>query len=284
MQNLSFYNFLFISIPEEFLIVLFSAALLGRKEVFRLSTLIVTTIITAVTFETERVLLYNNNQILCVIVQLISLIFILYLWFKISYVESLIVSLLALIIVSTVLAAIVAVGMVIIKNVFSSYSSALWVKIIIMIPELATISLISLTVYKKNIIRINLRVKELNMFQERKVRFAVLVLTFTFFITIVNYKIFLKYLSVFTSSYDKLLLLTSIAATIIFAAAIIIYSLKLIKNIQNEEKVKRESIDKEYAQNILYMCKLLEGKELDEVGNILHSLKRDSLKKLDMYS
>lgn len=284
MQSFSFYNFLLISIPEEFLIVLFSAALLGRKEIFKLSTLIVTAIITAVAFETERVLFYNSNQMLCVILQLISLIFIICLCFKISYIESLTISLISLLIVSAILASIVAIGMVIVKHIFSSYSSDLLVKIIIMIPELAILSLISLTVYKKNIIRVNLKVKEVSIFQKRKMHFSVLILTITFFIAMINYKIFLKYLSVFTSSYDKLLLLTSIAATIIFAVTVTIYSSKLIKSIQDEEKFKRESVDKEYAQNILYMCTLLEGEKIDEIGNILFSLKRDLLNKVEKRS
>ncbi len=269
-MNFSMTSFLLISVPEELLMVILAYTLLRKKEI-RISNILLAGIITAISFEFIRILC--DNSIFSALCQLIALTIILYFMFQLKGLESLVVSLLTIIIFTTVVGTVVNIGLVLVKHNFNDYLNTFSLKLVLVIPELAIVGLLSYTIYKTKIVKLCFPINDINKYQVRKIRFLVLQMTSTLVILLINYRIFLNYNKVFVSQFDNFLVLSSVLASLFFTSLLIYNALKIFKDIKKEEQLKVQSLSMEFVQNMDYVCTLIKNGDYEEVNSLIAGFK-----------
>jgi len=267
-------KFLIISLPEEIVLCFFAWSLLSNRHSISYIRIIVAGIMAAMTFDLIS-FLFGNNATLIAIMQLISLISILYFLYNIRILESMVVSLITLVIASAIIGTIVSTGLIITGYTYVQYDRSNFIKLIFLIPELAVLGTIALILFKTNIIRLNFKSEVLGKKFTTKMRFITLQLTFTFIILLTYFSIFFIYLTHRSRGYDKLLIILSISVSLIFALITIRSTLKLINDIKMHEAYKKELLTAEVIQNLEYLNILLEQKEYAELECVLKKLQQN---------
>ncbi|MDP4180766.1 MAG: hypothetical protein Q8942_06715 [Bacillota bacterium] len=263
-----------MSVPEEFLLAFFAWTILGKKDSVKFRNVIATALITAIAFASIQVL-SNSNITLMAIFNLVIFTVIIFFTYNLSLFESLVSSLLTIVIGTLIQAVTANVGLIITSFSLDDIESSRKLKLMFFIPYLVFFAVLSLVIYKLNIKVLNFKKKKSSIYYFSRIRFIVLQLTFTLLIIILNFRLYWSNKKLFDSPNDKVLIIMNFAFVVFFTILIVISVFKMGKSIQAEEERKRAYDGREIFQNIDYLCKLMEMKEYSEVEKMLEYIKSD---------
>lgn len=275
MEQFSLLEFLTMSIPEEFLFCFFVWTILGKKDTVKFRMVIFTTLITAIAF--VGVQFFSNWDLaLTGILNLSVFTVIIFFTYNLSVFESIISSLLAIVISTLIQFVIMNVGVLITDYKLNTMEQLPYkIRLLLFIPTFIFYCLLSLIIYKLNIKVLNFKSKKSSAYYLNRIRFIVLQLTFTFIIIIFNVRLYWNNKVLFDSFNDKVLVIMNLTLIAIFTILIVVSVFKLGKGIQLEEEQKRSFDGREFLQNIDYLCKLMEMKDYIEAEKMLEYIKKD---------
>lgn len=274
MEQSTLFNFITMSIPEEFLMVFFTLIILGKKDDIKLSIVFLTSIVTAAVFLGTQCLLYPDVVIVAVI-NLIAFALIMYFIFKLNLVEAIVGVLLTQVVSLIIQSTVLNICFLITDFNIDDLSENSIIKLAFSWPAFVIFGVVAIVLYKYNIKVLNFKKNNTSVHDINKVRYVVLQLSFTFLILIFNFKLYFFNKNLFVSSYDKLLISINLCLVVLFTVLVVRSAFIMGKSIQEEEERKRKFDGREIIQNIDYLCKLMDLKKYDEVSNILISMKSE---------
>ena len=268
-----FWEFLFVSLPEQFLMALFVWVILGRRESIRFRNVLVVGFSVAIMFFVTKELLDQNY--LATVPQVIAFLLIFYSCYRLNLFEAIIGSLITFVVFLAIQGTIVnIVGLftgITEKEVISNFQ----VRVLVLTFYCSITALLTYFLYTNNISIYFLSNKKADKLQTGRMRFLTLQLTFALGVMSINYIIFLRNIEVFTTITDKVLLFSSVFVTIFFTIFLVRSVFKMGEIIQKEEEQKRQMDGREIIQNIEYLYTLIDEKKYDELEKILRSMKND---------
>jgi len=275
MEQFSLVEFLTMSIPEEFLLCFFVWTILGKKDTVKFRMVLATTLITAIAFVGFQ--FFSNWELaLTGILNLLVFTVIIFFTYKLSAFESIISSLLSMVISTLIQFVVMNVSVLITNNKLNTIEGLPYkTRLLLFIPTFILYCLLSLIIYKLNIKVLNFKSKKTNAYYLNRIRFIVLQLTFTFIIILFNIRLYWNNKLLFNSFNDKVLVFMNLTLIAVFTILIVISVFRLGKGIQMEEEQKRSFDNREFLQNIDYLSKLMEMKDYLEAEKILEYIKND---------
>lgn len=267
-------DFLAISVPEQFLMAFFVWILLGRRIKDELKKVFIVGISAAGIFRVVQ-FLFSGDFYLSSLFQLVLFTILILFIYKLKLFESIVCSLITFVVFSTVQSTTV----ILIRSILGVSEQVFYDEIVLrfafIVPELFLVSIIIFVLHKKNINFNYLKSKKLDKSQLGKIRFVSLQLAFAFFILLVIYVMLFKKIEYFSSTFDKMLLITSFFITIIFTVIVVKSAFMMNESIQKEEALKRQLDGRELIQNIDYLCSLIDVKEYGELKKVLETIRKD---------
>lgn len=269
-------EFFLISLPEQFLMLLFIWIILGRKETVKFGKMIIAGLSTAVFYFPIQHVLHGNPPLVAV-PQFIFIVLIVYFLYKLSALEALVGCLITFVVYATLQTTLINVLGVLTLGTSNIKETTEFVYFFSVVYYSVSL-LLNYIVYKSGINLHYLKLNELSKLdksQKQRIRFLILNLVFALFFIIINFTIYYRNFDIFQTSTEKMLLLLSVVFSVVFSFYLIRSMFSIGEIIKKEEALKRQQDGREIIQNIDYLYTLIENKEYDELKNALKSIESD---------
>lgn len=275
MGQFALFNFLTVSIPEEFLMAFFVWAILGKKDTVKFVNVVITGLVLAFAFVSIQFLVHPYAT-LAIFLNLAAFMLLIYFIYRLNFIEAIIGALLATVVMVITQAIAANIVLLVTDYSISDLTEDGLLKTLVCIPEFIVFSLVTILLYKHNIKFLNFKKKKkVRQFYFNKFRYMVLQLTFTLFIILYNFRLYSFNKNLFESATEKALIVVNLCVVVLFTVLVVNSVFKMGKTIQKEEELKRKFDGREYFQNIDYLCNLMNHKKYEEVSNILNSIKSE---------
>lgn len=276
--------FCVVSLPEQFLMALFTWLILGKPKIAKFYNVLVMAVSAAAVFwasqvfipnlfgSTERIVIQN---IFVPAIQVISFLVLMLLIYRVNIVEAVVGSL-VMVIVFTVAQATIAISLMLLFGwTREEFDSSQTVTVATALVYFAVMILICYFIYKFDLNIRYLMDRQKDKPYTSRVKFLVLQLSFSCMNLFIVYSLFLNNITIFETFSNKVLTILCFLVNIIFTVILVKSVFKMGEIIQKEEELKRKYDGREFIQNIDYMKTLVEEKQYEEIKKFLDSMKAD---------
>lgn len=276
--------FCVVSLPEQFLMALFTWLILGKPKIAKFYNVLVMAVSAAAVFWTSQVFIPNLfgstdriviQNIFVSAIQVISFLVLMLLIYRVNIVEAVVGSL-VMVIVFTVAQATIAISLMLLFGwTREEFDSSQTVTVATALVYFAVMILICYFIYKFDLNIRYLMDRQKDKPYTSRVKFLVLQLSFSCMNLFIVYSLFLNNITIFETFSNKVLTILCFLVNIIFTVILVKSVFKMGEIIQKEEELKRKYDGREFIQNIDYMKTLVEEKQYEEIKKFLDSMKAD---------
>lgn len=276
--------FCVVSLPEQFLMALFTWLILGKPKIAKFYNVLVMAVSAAAVFWTSQVFIPNLfgstdriviQNIFVPAIQVISFLVLMLLIYRVNIVEAVVGSL-VMVIVFTVAQATIAISLMLLFGwTREEFDSSQTVTVATALVYFAVMILICYFIYKFDLNIRYLMDRQKDKPYTSRVKFLVLQLSFSCMNLFIVYSLFLNNITIFETFSNKVLTILCFLVNIIFTVILVKSVFKMGEIIQKEEELKRKYDGREFIQNIDYMKTLVEEKQYEEIKKFLDSMKAD---------
>jgi len=273
-----------VSLPEQFLMALFTWLILGKPKIAKFYNVLVMAVSAAAVFWTSQVFIPNLfgstdriviQNIFVPAIQVISFLVLMLLIYRVNIVEAVVGSL-VMVIVFTVAQATIAISLMLLFGwTREEFDSSQTVTVATALVYFAVMILICYFIYKFDLNIRYLMDRQKDKPYTSRVKFLVLQLSFSCMNLFIVYSLFLNNITIFETFSNKVLTILCFLVNIIFTVILVKSVFKMGEIIQKEEELKRKYDGREFIQNIDYMKTLVEEKQYEEIKKFLDSMKAD---------
>jgi len=273
-----------VSLPEQFLMALFTWLILGKPKIAKFYNVLVMAVSAAAVFWTSQVFIPNLfgstdriviQNIFVSAIQVISFLVLMLLIYRVNIVEAVVGSL-VMVIVFTVAQATIAISLMLLFGwTREEFDSSQTVTVATALVYFAVMILICYFIYKFDLNIRYLMDRQKDKPYTSRVKFLVLQLSFSCMNLFIVYSLFLNNITIFETFSNKVLTILCFLVNIIFTVILVKSVFKMGEIIQKEEELKRKYDGREFIQNIDYMKTLVEEKQYEEIKKFLDSMKAD---------
>lgn len=276
--------FCVVSLPEQFLMALFTWLILGKPKIAKFYNVLVMAVSAAAVFWASQVFIPNLfgstdriviQNIFVLAIQVISFLVLMLLIYRVNIVEAVVGSL-VMVIVFTVAQATIAISLMLLFGwTREEFDSSQTVTVATALVYFAVMILICYFIYKFDLNIRYLMDRQKDKPYTSRVKFLVLQLSFSCMNLFIVYSLFLNNITIFETFSNKVLTILCFLVNIIFTVILVKSVFKMGEIIQKEEELKRKYDGREFIQNIDYMKTLVEEKQYEEIKKFLDSMKAD---------
>lgn len=276
--------FCVVSLPEQFLMALFTWLILGKPKIAKFYNVLVMAVSAAAVFWASQVFIPNLfgstdriviQNIFVPAIQVISFLVLMLLIYRVNIVEAVVGSL-VMVIVFTVAQATIAISLMLLFGwTREEFDSSQTVTVATALVYFAVMILICYFIYKFDLNIRCLMDRQKDKPYTSRVKFLVLQLSFSCMNLFIVYSLFLNNITIFETFSNKVLTILCFLVNIIFTVILVKSVFKMGEIIQKEEELKRKYDGREFIQNIDYMKTLVEEKQYEEIKKFLDSMKAD---------
>lgn len=276
--------FCVVSLPEQFLMALFTWLILGKPKIAKFYNVLVMAVSAAAVFWASQVFIPNLfgstdriviQNIFVPAIQVISFLVLMLLIYRVNIVEAVVGSL-VMVIVFTVAQATIAISLMLLFGwTREEFDSSQTVTVATELVYFAVMILICYFIYKFDLNIRYLMDRQKDKPYTSRVKFLVLQLSFSCMNLFIVYSLFLNNITIFETFSNKVLTILCFLVNIIFTVILVKSVFKMGEIIQKEEELKRKYDGREFIQNIDYMKTLVEEKQYEEIKKFLDSMKAD---------
>lgn len=276
--------FCVVSLPEQFLMALFTWLILGKPKIAKFYNVLVMAVSAAAVFWASQVFIPNLfgstdriviQNIFVPAIQVISFLVLMLLIYRVNIVEAVVGSL-VMVIVFTVAQATIAISLMLLFGwTREEFDSSQTVTVATALVYFAVMILICYFIYKFDLNIRYLMDRQKDKPYTSRVKFLVLQLSFSCMNLFIVYSLFLNNITIFETFSNKVLTILCFLVNIIFTVILVKSGFKMGEIIQKEEELKRKYDGREFIQNIDYMKTLVEEKQYEEIKKFLDSMKAD---------
>lgn len=276
--------FCVVSLPEQFLMALFTWLILGKPKIAKFYNVLVMAVSAAAVFWVSQVFIPNLfgstdriviQNIFVPAIQVISFLVLMLLIYRVNIVEAVVGSL-VMVIVFTVAQATIAISLMLLFGwTREEFDSSQTVTVATALVYFAVMILICYFIYKFDLNIRYLMDRQKDKPYTSRVKFLVLQLSFSCMNLFIVYSLFLNNITIFETFSNKVLTILCFLVNIIFTVILVKSVFKMGEIIQKEEELKRKYDGREFIQNIDYMKTLVEEKQYEEIKKFLDSMKAD---------
>ncbi|ADU75799.1 hypothetical protein M972_112940 [Acetivibrio thermocellus AD2] len=276
--------FCVVSLPEQFLMALFTWLILGKPKIAKFYNVLVMAVSAAAVFWASQVFIPNLfgstdriviQNIFVPAIQVISFLVLMLLIYRVNIVEAVVGSL-VMVIVFTVAQATIAISLMLLFGwTREEFDSSQTVTVATALVYFAVMILICYFIYKFDLNIRYLMDRQKDKPYTSRVKFLVLQLSFSCMNLFIVYSLFLNNITIFETFSNKVLTILCFLVNIIFTVILVKSVFKMGEIIQKEEELKRKYDGREFIQNIDYMKTLVEEKQYEEIKKFLDSMKAD---------
>ncbi len=265
--------FFSISLPEQFLMSSFAWLILGKNEKVKLWKVWCVGVLAAIAFYIIRYLI--SDSLFCVLPQFVIFTALIYVAYRLDFVETIIGSLVTLVIFGVAQGTIINTIFLITGLSGQEFDAYPYVTIPSAMVYFMVMFLTCYGFYKANINIHYLKQKTKDKLYISRIRFLILQLAFGYLNLFIIYTLFFNNINMSETTINKALVILCLVLNIVFSVILVRSVFKMGDIIKKEEELKRKYDGREIIQNINYICSLIDSKEYNEVKKFLESMKND---------